>query len=100
MTGKEVRGMTDEEIGQELGRLRARLFTLRSQTVTEKVEDNTQFPKVRRDIARLLTERRSREIAGAGTAAGKTAGAPSAKPAAPGRKPAGKAAAKTGAKAG
>lgn len=65
MTGTEVRAMTGEEIDQELGRLRARLFTLRSQTVTEKVEDNSQFPKVRRDIARLLTERRARELTAA-----------------------------------
>ncbi len=60
MEGKEVRGLKDEEIKGELGRLRAKLFTLRAQSVTEKVEDNSQFRKIRRDIARLLTERRTR----------------------------------------
>ncbi|MBX3375454.1 MAG: 50S ribosomal protein L29 [Phycisphaeraceae bacterium] len=63
MTGKEVRGLTAEEIGVELKRLRDRLYQLRTQAVTEKVEDNSQFRKVRRDIARLLTERRSRAAA-------------------------------------
>lgn len=63
MTGKEVRKLSGEEITVELKRLRSRLYTLRSQTVTEKVEDNSQFVNVRRDIARLLTERRARELA-------------------------------------
>lgn len=63
MTGKEARALRDEEIKVELERQRARLYQLRSQTVTEKVENTAQFQTVRRDIARLLTERRSRQIA-------------------------------------
>ncbi len=63
MEGKEVHGLKDEEIKGELGRLRAKLFTLRAQSVTEKVEDNSQFRKIRRDIARLLTERKTRVAA-------------------------------------
>lgn len=63
MTGKEVRALKNEEIAHELGKLRQKLFTLRSQGVTEKVEDVSRFEKVKRDIARLLTERRSRELA-------------------------------------
>lgn len=60
MTGAEVRKLTDEEIGVELGRLQSRLYTLRTQSVTEKVEDNSQFGKVRRDIARIKAERHAR----------------------------------------
>lgn len=63
MTGAEARALKDEEITIELKRLRDKAFTLRSQAVTEKVEDVTQFKKVRRDIARLLTERNSRRKA-------------------------------------
>lgn len=63
MTGKEVRALKDEEVAIELGKLREKLFTLRSQSVTEKVEDVSQHQKVKRDIARLLTERRARELA-------------------------------------
>jgi large subunit ribosomal protein L29 len=69
MTGAEVRALSDEEIREELKRLRGRLFTLRGQTVTEKVEDNSQFLKVRKDIARLLSEQTGRRH----TAAAKTA---------------------------
>jgi ribosomal protein L29 len=60
MDGKEVRAMKNEELVVELKRLRAHLFKLRGQSVTEKVEDNSQFAKTRRDIARLLTEQTAR----------------------------------------
>lgn len=60
MNGTEVRAMKSEEIAEELGRLRTRLFALRNKSVTEKIEDTTQFPKIRRDIARLLTEQTAR----------------------------------------
>lgn len=63
MNGAEVRGLKNEEINIELRRLREKLFRLRSQSVTEKVEDVSQIGKIRRDIARLLGERRSREMA-------------------------------------
>lgn len=64
MTGKQIKEMKDEEIGIRLKELRQRLFELRCQSVSEKVEDNSQFGKVRRDIARLLTERTARQAAG------------------------------------
>lgn len=60
MKAKEVRKLKDEEIEIEVARLRRRLFDLRSQAVTEKIEDTSQFRKTRKDIARLLTEARSR----------------------------------------
>lgn len=60
MTGTEVRALRDEEIGIELKRLREKLYTLRSQAVTEKVEDTSQFGLIKKDVARLLTERNVR----------------------------------------
>jgi len=63
MTGEEVRKLSDEEISVELTRLRRHLFDLRSQAVTEKLEDPTQLGKTKREIARLLTETRARELA-------------------------------------
>lgn len=64
MTGAEVRKMTTEEIDLEVKRLRGEVFKLRSSAVTEKVEDTSKFAKVRRDVARLLTERTARLKAG------------------------------------
>lgn len=60
MTGEEVRKMTSEELKIEAERLRGKLFTLRSQAVTEKVEDHSQFGKIKKDIARVLTEQNAR----------------------------------------
>ncbi len=60
MNGAEVRKLTDEEIKVELKRSRERLFGLRVQTVTEKIEDISKFGKTRKDIARMLTERNRR----------------------------------------
>lgn len=68
MTASEVRALKDEEIAVELSKLRAKLFTLRSQGVTEKVEDNSQYGKIRKDIARLLTERSARRKTAAASA--------------------------------
>lgn len=63
MTGEEVRGLNDEEIALELRRLRQRQYEMRSASVTEKVEDTSQFKKIRRDVARLLTEQNARQRA-------------------------------------
>ncbi|MBL9001144.1 MAG: 50S ribosomal protein L29 [Phycisphaerae bacterium] len=63
MTGEEVRKMKDDELKQELARVRNDLFDLRSQTVTEKVEDTSKFGKLRKDIARMLGEQRRRAVA-------------------------------------
>ncbi len=60
MKAKEVHTLSDEEIDVELVRLRKRSFELRTQAVTEKIEDTTQFGSTRRDIARLLTEQNAR----------------------------------------
>ena len=63
MTPKEVRKLNDEEIEVEIERLRRRHFELRTQSVTEKIEDTSQFGKIKKDIARLLTEQNSRRRA-------------------------------------
>ncbi|MBX3383608.1 MAG: 50S ribosomal protein L29 [Phycisphaeraceae bacterium] len=63
MKGNEVRAMRDEEIKLELAKLRNELFDMRSQAVTEKVEDTSKFSKLRKDIARLLTEQHRRTLA-------------------------------------
>lgn len=60
MKGRDVHAMKNEEIVLEVRNLRTKLFDLRTQAVTAKVEDTSQFRKTRRDIARLLTELNSR----------------------------------------
>lgn len=60
MKAKETHKLSDEEIKAETKRLRTRMFELRTQAVTEKIQDTSQFRKVRRDIARILTETSAR----------------------------------------
>jgi len=59
----ETRHLTNEELSAELARLRRHLFDVRSQAVTEKLEDPTLITKAKRDIARILTVQRERESA-------------------------------------
>ncbi|MEM1071658.1 MAG: 50S ribosomal protein L29 [Planctomycetota bacterium] len=60
LSGEKVRGMTDEELRVSIRKFRDQLYKLRSQTVTEKVEDNSQFGTIRRNVARLRTEQTRR----------------------------------------
>lgn len=63
MNGTEVRKLNDEEITVELANLRGKLLALRNKSVSEKIEDTTQFGKIRKDVARLLTEQTARATA-------------------------------------
>lgn len=62
MKAEEVHKMSDDELREEGGRLRKRLFELRGQAVTEKLENPRQLGNLRRDIARLETQKRQREL--------------------------------------
>lgn len=61
MTGREVRAMNDDELRLELSKTREKIYSMRVQTVTEKVADTSQFAKLRKDAARLLTEQTARQ---------------------------------------
>jgi large subunit ribosomal protein L29 len=56
----EIRQMKTEELHTELDRLRRHLFDLRSQAVTEKLENPAQLTRAKHDIARIFTELRQR----------------------------------------
>lgn len=61
----DLRELKTDELHSELERLRRHYFDLRSQAVTEKLEDSSQLGKTRRDIARVLTtlgERKETDI--------------------------------------
>lgn len=60
---QQVRQLSSEELHSELERLRRHLFDLRSQSVTEKLEDPSMLTKARKDIAKILTVLRERELA-------------------------------------
>lgn len=60
---EELHKMSDAEIVEESARLRSRLYELRQQAVTEQLENNREPGNIKKDIARLMTEKRSRELA-------------------------------------
>ena len=55
MSLKELREKGTDALGLELKDKQKHLFDLRSQAVTEKLEDPSQLRKTRKDIARLKT---------------------------------------------
>ena len=62
MTAKEIREKETEHLKHELVEKRKHLFDLRSQAVTEKLEDPSQIRKTKKDIARMETILRQREL--------------------------------------
>ena len=56
----DIRAMKDEDLRMELDRLRRHVFDLRSQAVTEKLENPYQITTAKRDVARILTVLRER----------------------------------------
>ena len=59
----EIRQLSDEELQSELERLERHMFDLRAQAVTEKLEDPSMLAKTKRDIARIRTVQRERQLA-------------------------------------
>lgn len=59
---KEIREKDSNYLKQELAEKVKHLFDLRSQAVTEKLEDPSQFHKTRKEIAQIKTVLRQREL--------------------------------------
>ncbi len=64
MKVKEIRELRPEELGDRLEDMQKQLFALRSQSVTEKLENTNAVKNVRRDIARIKTIIRENELKG------------------------------------
>jgi large subunit ribosomal protein L29 len=62
---KELRDKNVDDLRREIAEKQRHLFDLRSQAVTEKLEDPTQIGKTRKEIARIKTIIRERETAAA-----------------------------------
>ena len=62
MKASEYRQMSPDELGGKLEELQKHLFDLRSQAVTEKLENSKALRNVKRDIARVKTIIRGNEL--------------------------------------
>ena len=63
MKYKDIRELTDEELATKLEDCRAELFNLRFQMATSQLDNTARVKLVKKDIARVQTEIRAREIA-------------------------------------
>ena len=67
MKSKDIRGLTDAEAQAKLRELREEMFNLRIQQKLARLERPSHLREVRRDIARLETILRERQLPGAAT---------------------------------
>jgi large subunit ribosomal protein L29 len=63
MKSTEIRGLTDSELTDKLKAARAELFNLRFQLATGQLDNTARIAVIKKDIARLHTELRSRDLA-------------------------------------
>ena len=58
----ELDKLTDTELREKVAELKEELFNLRFSSVTHRLEDSGRLQQVRRDIARIYTIAREREL--------------------------------------
>jgi large subunit ribosomal protein L29 len=61
----ELRELNDTELEHRLGEAKEELFNLRFQNATGQLDNVARIPEVRREVARIETLLREREIAAA-----------------------------------
>jgi len=64
MKASEIRALSTEEIRDDLETARQNLFNLRFQWATAQIRDHNLLKAARRDVARLETVLRERELVG------------------------------------
>ena len=62
---QELRELVDDELETRLAEAKAELFNLRFQSATGQLDNTARIGQVRRDVARINTLLREREIAAA-----------------------------------
>ena len=67
---KELRQLNDTELEHRLGEAKEELFNLRFQNATGQLDNIARIPQMRREVARIETLLREREIEAAEQQAG------------------------------
>ncbi|MDP2931184.1 MAG: 50S ribosomal protein L29 [Chloroflexota bacterium] len=62
MKVKEIRGLSPEDLTKQLNEAHQQLFDLRLRLETKQLVNHREIPRVKRDIARLKTVIREREL--------------------------------------
>lgn len=70
MKAKELRTLSEDQLGLTLKDTLRNLFQLRLQSATERLETPSEIKKAKKDIARIKTIQRERELAAQSKSAG------------------------------
>ena len=62
MKASDVKDLTDDQLEDELTKLKREQFNLRFQKATGQLENTTRFRQIRRDVARIKTAMRARKL--------------------------------------
>ncbi len=62
MKASEIHELSAEDLNTKLKDARAELFNLRFQMATSQLDNTARVKQVKKDIARILTEMRAREL--------------------------------------
>ena len=62
MKANEIRELSGDDLNNKLKEARAELFNLRFQMATSQLDNTARVKQVKKDIARILTEIRAREL--------------------------------------
>jgi len=62
LTAVDLRSATEEELDSRLADAKVELFNLRFQAATEQLESHGRLRAVRKEIARIYTVKREREL--------------------------------------
>ncbi len=64
MKASEIKYLTDPELETKLSELKSELFNLRFQLAVNQLDNPTRIKTVKKDIARIKTVQRERELTG------------------------------------
>ena len=62
MKASEIRELSSDDLQAKLKEARAELFNLRFQMATSQLDNTARVKQVKKDIARIQTEMRAREL--------------------------------------
>ena len=65
MTPSEIRELSNEDLAQALVEAKEERFNLRFQVATNQLDNTSRLTQVKKDIARILTVMRERELVSA-----------------------------------
>lgn len=67
MNGTEIRELTDQEIAERIEQLEEERFRLRFRSATQQLDNPMLLRHIRRDLARLKTVQRERQVQNQGS---------------------------------